>query len=563
MGERKLGRGQTRTLDDGRLTRRTLLSGAAAAGAASLVVPGTGLAAAALRRSSVFSRAVGSLVGQSPPIPAGREFALVGIQWSGPASARIALRAQAPGGGWTPWVTASVRGHDGDGHEAHNEQFGEPVWTGPALRVQLRTDHPVSGLRVHFVSASATNRAGTAAALPLAAPVLPAGPGQPPILARAAWARGRAQPTRRPHYGQVKLAFVHHTVNANGYSPGQVTALLRGIFDYHVHVRGYWDIAYNFIIDRYGRIWEARAGGIDMPVTGAHAGAYNTESTGVAMLGDFMNAVPPPAAIHALERLLAWKLSLHGLPSTGRANVVVDPADAFYTPFRPGAHILLPRVAGHRDGDLTDCPGNALYARLASIRRRVSALAGDPARLTAGPSPLLISAGASGELAGTLALLSGQPLAAAPLEIQSLGATGPPATTIATPSTASDGSWSQAVSFTNNTLVRALHRAFPASVSDWVEVVVAPVITLSAESTSPLTLTGTVSPAKPHVTLSLYPAGTTSGKPLRRKRTKAATGTFTTQLSVPGPGDYVVVARTAADGANAAGVSAPVTVTVS
>ena len=126
------------------------------------------------------------------------------------------------------------------------------------------------------------------------------------------------------------------------------------------------------MIDAFGRIWEGRAGGIDMAVLGAQAGGYNAHSMGVAMLGDFMNVVPSRAAINAVEHLLAWKLSLHGVPAIGRATVVVDPADAFYTPFAPGAHVSLPRIAGHRDGDTTDCPGNALYRRLRSIRPRVA-----------------------------------------------------------------------------------------------------------------------------------------------------------------------------------------------
>ena len=185
-----------------------------------------------------------------------------------------------------------------------------------------------------------------------------------------------------PVYATIKLAFVHHTVNPNGYSAAAVPSLLLGIFQYHRYVRGYWDIAYNFLVDLYGRVWEGRAGGIDSPVLGAHAGGYNAESTGVAVLGDFMNVVPSPNAIQALERLLAWKMSLHGRPTHGAVTVVVDPGDAFYTPFAPGSHVSLPRIAGHRDGDQTDCPGNAFYARLPSIRPRVDALAGTPARVS-------------------------------------------------------------------------------------------------------------------------------------------------------------------------------------
>ncbi|MBV8431168.1 MAG: N-acetylmuramoyl-L-alanine amidase, partial [Solirubrobacterales bacterium] len=375
------------------MTRRTLFSGAAVAGAISAVAP-EALAAVAEDRRAVWTRTIGVLSGGSAPIRSSRRFSLVGIQWSEPGVARIELRAQAPEGRWSPWVTASTLGHDGDGQPTGGVRFGEPLWTGPTSAVELRSDRRVTGVRVNFVSAPRASGTGFAAAPRLAEPVLDAGPGQPPIIARRAWAQGLAHPRRVAGYGSVKLGFVHHTVNPNGYAAAEVPAMLRAIFDYHVAVRGWWDIGYNFVIDLYGRIWEARAGGIDMAVVGAQAGAYNTESTGVAMLGDFMNAAPPPAALAALEQLLAWKLSLHGIPSTGRVTVVVDPADAFYTRFRPGAHVSLPRVAGHRDGDLTDCPGNALYSTLPSLRPRIASLAGTPARLAIGAPPTPLTAGA-------------------------------------------------------------------------------------------------------------------------------------------------------------------------
>jgi N-acetylmuramoyl-L-alanine amidase len=559
MGERKLGMGQTHEL-----TRRTLLGGVAAAGAASLVGPAAGLADVLVGRRPVRSRWVGTLSGESLPLLAPARFELAGIQWSSPEAAEIELRAQALHGRWSPWVVVSSLGHAGDGQAASGGLFGEPVWTGPAERVQLRTSRTVHGLRVHFVTVGTPTGAGhTAGALPLAQPVLDAGPGQPPIIARRAWAAGQAHPVHTPEYGSVKLAFVHHTVNPNGYSAGAVPALLRGIFDYHVQVRGFWDIAYNFIIDAYGRIWEARAGGIDMAVMGAHAGAYNLESTGVAILGDFMNVLPSPAAIKALQRLLAWKLSLHGIPAKGRVTVVVDPSGAFYTPFPPGAHVSLPRVAGHRDGDLTDCPGNALYGQLPAIRPGIVSLSGTPARLTIAAPRAPLPAGSTVALSGILQLLSGAPLAGEAIEIQQLGPSGPPANTLATTTTASNGSWNASLGFQRNTLVRALHRPRPASVADWALVAVTPVITLSEQSSSPLVLTGTVTPAKRQVTLALYPAGRTQRKPLKRKRVIAARGVFTARMSVPPPGSYVAVARTQADASNTAGASAPLAITVS
>jgi hypothetical protein len=549
-----------------RITRRAVLQGAAAAGAASLVVPTSGLAAGAAASAlpaseRPFSRWVGALNGESGALAAPRPFSLVGVQWSGPAEARIELRTRGLDGTWGNWAVASVLGHGPDSPPDRPGLYGEAIWTGPAADVQLRSTGPVQGVRLHFIGVTAVPEAGAAQAFPLAQPVLDAGPGQPPIIARSAWAHGRA-PFVGPYYGQVKLAFVHHSVTPNGYSAGEVPGILLGIYQYHRYVRGFFDIAYNFAIDAFGRMWEARAGGVDLQVIGAHAGGYNNESTGVVVLGTFMDVVPSAAAIGALEPLLAWKLSLHGLPTLGRVTVVVDPSGAIYTPFRPGQHVSLPRVAGHRDGCTTDCPGDAFYARLPSIRPHVASLAagGAPARLTLGAPQANVTAGTTVALSGQLAALSGPAMAGAPVEVQQVGLG--IRQTIASLVTADDGSWSYSFAPSATVLLRALHRPSPASSSDLLLVEVAPAITLSLVSSAPLQVSGTVSPAKAHVFVDLYRVKGGHRHLVKSKRVAAGTGSFETAFVTPKAGRYVLVARTVADLSNLAGASAPIPVTI-
>ncbi len=464
---------------------------------------------------------------------------------------------------------ASTLGHDPDSSSEGGRTgslFGEPIWTGTADRVQLRSDRPVHGVRLALISLAdpaaspAVTAAVAAGALPQALPVLEAGPGQPPIIARKAWARGHARPHHRPEYGSIKLAFVHHTASPNGYGAREVPAMLMAIYAYHVHVRGWWDIGYNFAVDRFGRIWEARAGGIDMPVIGAQAGGYNAESTGVAVLGDFMNVVPSKAARGALERLLAWKLSLHGAPTSGHVTVVVDPASAFYTPFRPGAHVSLPRVAGHRQGDTTDCPGNAFYAKLPSIRPRITRLAGTPARIKLDSAQKVATAGVAIPVSGRLALLTDAPLAGAPIELQQLERGG--ARTVLATTTDSLGSWSTAITLRHNTALRALHRPYPATVSDWREVEIAPAITLELVSTSPLRVSGTISPPRSHVTIDVYPGSRHRGKPIAHKRLAVTNGSFQGKVEIRQTGSFTVVARSHRDRTNAPGASSPLAVSI-
>jgi hypothetical protein len=382
------------------MTRRSLLAATAGAVAGGLARPGGALSAFAAPTAlgdaaapTLFERAVGTLPagGAGASINLGRNADLVGVRWSGPSAAHVELRFGDEHGRWSPWVSAGAHGHAPEGALWSGATGGDPVWTGGSSLVQLRSGRGLGNARLSCVDVSggigarkqalAAGSAALAAALALAMPMLPAGAGQPPIIARRAWAQGMAKPRVAPGYGAVRMAFVHHTENPNGYSAGEVPAMLRAIFAFHRYVNGWNDIGYNFVIDSYGRVFEARAGGIDESVVGAHAGGYNLVSTGIAVLGTFISAGISPAAQQTLERLLAWKLSLHGIPAEGSVTVRVNPAGAIYSRFPANARVSLPRIAGHRDGDSTDCPGDALYGELSAIRGNVQHLAPRPARM--------------------------------------------------------------------------------------------------------------------------------------------------------------------------------------
>ena len=125
-------------------------------------------------------------------------------------------------------------------------------------------------------------------------------PPKPAMQTRSSWG---AQPFAcgTPDYASsLKFGVVHHTVNSNSYSPAQAAALVRGIQAYHMGTLGYCDIAYSFLISRTGTIFEGRAGGTSKPVIGAHAGGFNTSSTGVALIGDYTAAQPPGEQWNAL-----------------------------------------------------------------------------------------------------------------------------------------------------------------------------------------------------------------------------------------------------------------------
>ncbi len=421
----------------GRMTRRTLLLATAAAAAARLTRPAGVLAALGPPPSTELrDRWIGSLGPAVRSIELAQSADLLGVEWQAPARARVELRFRAPDGRWSAWQSAAAGGHGPDRPSATGEAaVGDPVWSGGTNAVQLRAERPLSGVRLYLIDVSGgigarrmalagerspAGRLALAGAPPQAGPVLQAGPGQPPIIARAAWARGRAHPRVTPIYGAVQLAFVHHTENPNGYLPSEVPAMLRAIFAFHRYIHGWNDIGYNFVVDAFGRIFEARAGGIDEPVVGAQAGGYNLLSTGVAVLGSFTSRPISRPARHALQRLLAWKLALHGVPAEGRVSVRVNPEGAPYSRFPANALVSLPRISGHRDADTTDCPGDALYRQLPGIRANVLRLSPRPARATLALSEPSSTepAGLTPILVGTLAFLDGTPIAGATILIQ-------------------------------------------------------------------------------------------------------------------------------------------------
>ena len=127
-------------------------------------------------------------------------------------------------------------------------------------------------------------------------------PAKPTIYSRAQWgANEKMREQSPPSYGTVKTGFIHHTVNANNYTAAQVPALLRGIYAYHTQSRGWRDIGYNYLVDRFGRIWEGRYGGVNRAVVGAHTLGYNEVSFAMSAIGNFDIARPPPAVRRRLR----------------------------------------------------------------------------------------------------------------------------------------------------------------------------------------------------------------------------------------------------------------------
>ncbi|MFF9807277.1 N-acetylmuramoyl-L-alanine amidase [Streptomyces coeruleorubidus] len=192
---------------------------------------------------------------------------------------------------------------------------------------------------------------------------------QPPIITQAEWGASTDY-DGTPAYGtEIKAAVVHHTGmdSDNTLSCAQSRARLRSIQQEHF-ARGYYDLGYNFLVDKCGQIFEGRSGGMDLPVTGAHDVGFNTDTVGISYIGNFEKARPSRAALDAISRLVAWKFGMYGIDPTGKVTLTSgSPAGQDGNKVAQGTSITLPRVFGHRDTNATACPGANLYSQLSRI----------------------------------------------------------------------------------------------------------------------------------------------------------------------------------------------------
>jgi hypothetical protein len=323
-------------------------------------------------------------------------FSLVGASWhTGTLSpvSTIEVRTRSAGK-WSAWSALSLPdGGPDDGSSdakaaaARHLSATEPLWVGPADGVEARVVDAAGkaaaaprDLRLVLVDGGSSKAdASPGPARTLGGSVAEAAQSQPTIYTRAQWGADERLRTsvcpKGPDYSStIKMGFVHHTDGTNAYTASQVPSIIRSIYAYHVQSNGWCDVGYNFLVDRFGRIWEGRYGGIDKAVIGAHTGGFNTNSFGTSLIGTFSSTTPPAAMLTALERLYAWKLGMYFRDPTGRTTMVAGSFSG--SRYAKGTTVTFNVISGHRDADTTTCPGSAAYAKLGAIRSGVRSLIG-------------------------------------------------------------------------------------------------------------------------------------------------------------------------------------------
>ncbi|WP_141742418.1 S-layer homology domain-containing protein [Dermabacter sp. HMSC08H10] len=274
-------------------------------------------------------------------------------------------------GEWGDWLSAELM-------TDIEENASEAVWVGPSSAVNVRAFRDgidiSEQLTAHLITTSesrsdvrlASSGSGSGITRILPATVTP-GTGAPTFITREEWNAGTVNTSRLSYAKELKAICIHHTGGSNTYTAAQSPQVVRGMFTYHTKTLGWADLGYNVVVDKYGQIFEGRAGGLHRNVAGAHARGFNTGSCGISVMGDYMDIPVPTAALNAIATVAAWKLA-----STFTQDVYGTETWTVTTSnVKRSGTFSMPHLFAHRDVNYTDCPGDTYYGQLPKLRSLV------------------------------------------------------------------------------------------------------------------------------------------------------------------------------------------------
>ncbi|MGW4632594.1 N-acetylmuramoyl-L-alanine amidase [Nocardia sp. NPDC004415] len=338
--------------------------------------PGTTPDTPALSPGAVGPELVDEVGAQVKEITQDTPFSMVAVTARDLANTTTKLRARQQDGNWGPWYNADpIDTRATDQTPADAPTGTEPIYVGETTAVQMLVtrkptagpDHDPAHLTEAALKAVLINpgRAAIDAALNDVAAALPNG--GPKVITRAQWGADESIRCQEPTYDDgLGGLTVHHTAGRNDYSRAESAGIVRAIYAYHAETLGWCDIGYNALVDQYGQIFEGRYGGLDRDVQGAHAGGFNENTAGVALMGNYESESPSNESITAIGRFIGWRAKLAGLNPKGYTTMYSEGTE--FTPYALGEEVDLPVVFAHRDVGNTDCPGDAAYALMDRIR---------------------------------------------------------------------------------------------------------------------------------------------------------------------------------------------------
>ena len=352
-----------------------------------------------------------------------KPFSVVGLTWLGSLPAGTVFKARVrEAGKWSTWTElhfSDDHGVDAKSLEASGTRLGtDPFMTAVADAIEVtmtsKSGLAPKDLKVDLIGSQETKQDRTlltsvrkldAAGIPSDAAVTPSGGVvlRPNIVSRAQWGADETWRDPVPLIGTTIVAgFVHHTASTNSYSPEQAPAQMRALYAYYTKSLNYADMAYNFLVDQYGTVYEGRnactfgdvnpCDGPALPVIGAHTAGLNSNTFAISAIGNYDTQEPtnPAALVESIASLMAWKLAPYGLDPNSNASMVSTDTSGL-SKYSNGMTAVTSVISGHRDVGKTVCPGRYLYPYLPAIRSRATELL-DPAIHSVSVAPNLIDA---------------------------------------------------------------------------------------------------------------------------------------------------------------------------
>lgn len=167
------------------------------------------------------------------------------------------------------------------------------------------------------------------------------------IISRSSWGARAPKNRQTVAWSQRQEVTLHYSTGSTSQTPRQIQ-------DFHMGPsRGWADIAYNFLVDSQGRVYEGRG----WLVVGAHAAPRNTQGLGICYIGS------------------------DGMTDAAKRAVV-----ALYDEACRRAGRTLSR-RGHRDINSTSCPGSGNHAWWKSSGFRSVGSGSAPAPPSSKPAP--------------------------------------------------------------------------------------------------------------------------------------------------------------------------------
>jgi len=303
-------------------------------------------------------------------------FLVAGVTWASGTSDVVLVSVRVrEDGRWSPWTELEINDVGVSGERPGTDPLTTSGADGIQVRVVTKDGAAPKDVEVDVVDpgTSAADASAGATARPLATADAATGyENKPTIVTRAGWGADESLSSSWADVSaHLDAMYVHHTAGTNSYSKGQSAAIVRGIYAYHTKSRGWPDIGYQFLVDKYGTIFQGRKDAIyDNPI-GAQAGGYNTDTIGVSAMGNFQTARPSAALLTSIEKVLAWKGYEYGVNSLGHTRLLTGSSTGSNTRAKAGTWVRVPTILGHRDTNGTACPGGYLYAKLPTIRKAV------------------------------------------------------------------------------------------------------------------------------------------------------------------------------------------------